>query len=221
MRIDLVASAVDRCRSVVDSVSIGSNSIDLAESIHIHDLRKFLAERDGNGMRIPYGGGDVPVMTPDPLHRCFSSFPKKEKCRTVILSNRGKILSKKLLSDLKKADQVILICSSAQIDQRFINTVSAEEISLGDFTVSFAESALLPFLDALFADQTCSDLLPPDYYSGPRLFQGEKIPKVLQGGNGEKISRWRTANSLERTLSARPETLRNIDPDLFTDFIES
>ena len=204
----------------------------LAE-FHLHQIRDF-----GKGKRrqvddAPYGGGAGLVMMAEILMNAYESVPKGRKCRSFLLSPRGRKFEQRLARELAAdCDQLILIAGHYEgIDQRFMDITGIEELSIGDFVLTGGEPAAAAVADAVVRlvpgvlgneesaarESFTLPLLEHDHYTMPREFGGLKVPKVLFSGDHAKIEAWRRKNALMRTLRNRPDLLGLLPEDFFDD----
>ena len=157
----------------------------------------------------PYGGGPGMVMTPQPLNDCIQKAKKKNKGPVVFLTPQGKRLTQSRVEKFAKLKQMILLCGRYEgIDQRILNTLVDEEISMGDYVLTGGELPALVMVDAI------TRLLPGalgdeksakedsftkklgrkreyPHYTKPAVFQGLEVPEVLRSGNHAAIEKWR------------------------------
>lgn len=215
------------------SVSMMKRAVEkgLAE-YHLHQIRDH-----GKGKRrqvddAPYGGGAGLVMMAEILMNAYESVPKEKRCRSFLLSPRGRRFDQRLARELATHEQLILIAGHYEgIDQRFIDLTGIEELSLGDFVLTGGEPAAAVVADAVVRlipgvlgneesterESFSLPLLEHDHYTMPREFRGLKVPKVLFSGDHAKIEAWRKKSALMRTLRNRPELLALLPENFFDD----
>jgi tRNA (guanine37-N1)-methyltransferase len=192
--------------------------------VHLHSPRDFAA---GNYRRVddrPFGGGPGMVMMAEPLSACLSSILSQRPSLTpvILFSPVGETLSHAMVSRWAASDGAVLICGRYEgLDQRFIDTMVTEQISLGDFVLSGGELAGMAFLDAVArlqpgvlndAQSSAQDsfhedldgLLDCPHYTRPEVWQGQSVPAVLLSGHHERIDRWRREERLRLTARLRP-----------------
>ena len=187
------------------------------------NIRNFSKSRNKKVDDPPYGGGAGMILKPDIMQRALDFSNKKDlriKKKIVFMSPGGKTINSKIVRNLVKFDELIIICGRYEgIDQRFLDHNKIEELSIGDFILSGGEIASIILID------TCVRLIPEvlgnseslrsesfhDYlleysqYTKPSIWKKLKVPEVLLTGNHKKISDWRLKNSLEKTKKIRPE----------------
>lgn len=176
----------------------------------------------------PYGGGAGMVMTPQPIFDCHEKISKtihtnsKEKVRTIYCSPKGKVFNQELAVELAKEDNLIFVCGHYEgIDQRVIDSLVTDEISIGDYVLTGGELPVAVIIDAVarlipgvlgqeesFQEESFySGLLEYPQYTRPYDFRGLTVPSVLSSGNHKEIEKWRRKKSLEITLERRPDLL--------------
>ena len=168
----------------------------------------------------PYGGGAGMVLMPQPYIDAYESVEKLENSITVMLSPQGEPLSEKLVLDLAKYDQIVMLCGHYEgFDERIRDIIKPKEISIGDFVLTGGELPALCLMDAVSRkiegtlgkiesahdDSFSNGLLEYPHYTKPRDFRGYKVPEVLLNGNHKDINEFRLAQQIERTKTRRPD----------------
>ena len=168
----------------------------------------------------PYGGGAGMVLMPQPYIDAYDSVEKLENSITVMLSPQGEPLSEKLVLDLAKYDQIVMLCGHYEgFDERIRDIIKPKEISIGDFVLTGGELPALCLMDAVSRkiegtlgkiesahdDSFSNGLLEYPHYTKPRDFRGYKVPEVLLNGNHKEINEFRLAQQIERTKTRRPD----------------
>ncbi len=168
----------------------------------------------------PYGGGAGMVLMPQPYVDAYNKVEKLENSITVMLSPQGEPLSEKLVLDLAKFDQIIMLCGHYEgFDERIREIIKPKEISIGDFVLTGGELPALCLIDAVSRkiegtlgkiesaneDSFSNGLLEYPHYTRPRDFRGYKVPEVLLNGNHKEINEFRYNEQLKRTQAKRPD----------------
>ena len=198
--------------------AIGSGILD----IHIHDIRDATTDAHRQVDDEPFGGGPGMVMKPEPIFSAVGSLGP-DRGRTILLSPAGRRLDQPLVRELSSERWLILICGRYEgVDERVIEGLPAEEISVGDYVLSGGEVAALVLLEAVtrlvpgvigkeesherdsFGDD---GLLDHPHYTRPREFRGMLVPGVLLSGNHAEIERWREDAALKKTVRNRPDLI--------------
>lgn len=201
--------------------AIASGSIE----VHLHDIRQHTTDPHRTVDDTPYGGGAGMVMKPEPLVDTVEAIPERGKRLRVLLTPQGERLSQKLVSELSKYDQLVLICGRYEgIDERARNIIAEKEISIGDYVISGGELAAMVVIDSITrllpgvlgnADSISEEsfegsLLEYPHFTRPETYRGVKVPDVLRSGNHKLISQWRRQMAIKRTFLRRPELLNNV-----------
>ena len=175
----------------------------------------------------PYGGGAGMVLMAQPYVDAYESVKKQENSITVMLSPQGTPLDDKLVNDLAKYDQIVMLCGHYEgFDERIRDIIKPMEISIGDFVLTGGELPALCLIDAVSRkiegtlgkiesadeDSFSNGLLEYPQYTKPREYRGLKVPEVLLNGNHKEINEFRMQESLKRTKIKRP--------DLYSAYIE-
>ena len=170
----------------------------------------------------PYGGGAGMVLMPQPYVDAYESIEKTENSITIMLSPQGKPLNEKVVLDLAKYDQIIMLCGHYEgFDERIRDIIKPHEVSIGDFVLTGGEIPALCVIDAVSRkiegtlgkiesandDSFADGLLEYPQYTKPREYRGLKVPDVLLNGNHKEISDFRQAERLKRTKERRPDLL--------------
>jgi tRNA (guanine37-N1)-methyltransferase len=190
------------------------------------DLRKFAKDKHKSVDDEPYGGGPGMVMMAEPICLAVKKLKgrgKTPKGHAILLSPHGKPLTQKRVRELAELDTLILICGRYEgIDQRVVDLVVDEEVSLGDFVLSGGELAAMVLVDAVARhvpevlgnedstkDESFAEgLLDYPHYTRPVEYQGLRVPDVLLSGDHKKIAAWRRAQSRFVTALKRPDLFR-------------
>ena len=197
--------------------------------INLINIRDFSKNKHKKVDDTPYGGGAGMVMMPDVVYDAYNSIIAKSKCkekiRTIYMSPQGKKLDQKKVEELSKEKQIIILCGHYEgIDQRVIDEIVDEEISIGDYVLTGGELPAMVLIDSvsryvqgvLKEDSTKEEsfsqgLLEYPQYTRPEVFEGESVPEVLMSGHHENIRKWRRLKSLEITRERRPDLYKYVE----------
>jgi len=170
----------------------------------------------------PYGGGAGMVLMAQPYVDAYESVEKHENSITIMLSPQGEPLNEKVVLDLAKYDQIVMLCGHYEgFDERIRDIIKPREISLGDFVLTGGELPALCVIDAVSRkiegtlgkiesandDSFADGLLEYPQYTKPREYRGFKVPEVLLNGNHKEINEYRQAERIRRTQKRRPDLL--------------
>lgn len=192
--------------------------------INIINIRDFSKDKHKKVDDTPYGGGAGMVIRPDVVYDAYSSI--KDKCAKVIyLSPQGKVLSQEKIEDLSKQKHIVLLCGHYEgIDQRVLDEIVDEEISIGDYVLTGGELPAMVLIDSIsryvdgvlnkesIKEESFSNgLLEYPQYTRPEVFKSKQIPDILKSGHHENIHKWRKNESIKNTYIKRPELLKDIE----------
>ncbi len=196
--------------------AIEKNLID----VHLINIRDFSKDKHKKVDDTPYGGGAGMVMKPDVVYDAYQSV-KDEKAKVIYMSPQGKTLNQKMVEELSKENHLIILCGHYEgIDQRVLDKIVDEEISIGDYVLTGGEIPAMVLIDSVsryvegvlkedsIKEESFSNgLLEYPQYTRPEVFEGMKVPEVLLSGHHENIEKWRKEKSLEMTKKKRPDIL--------------
>ena len=195
-------------------------------SVGCHNIRDFTENKHRKTDDTPYGGGVGMVMSCQPIFDCFDNIkktiPDTERTRVIYMSPRGRVFDHAIARELAEYDNLIFLCGHYEgVDQRVIDTLVDEELSIGDYVVTGGEIPACIVIDAVsrlksgvLASAECyegeshaSGLLEYPQYTKPAVFRGLPVPEVLLSGDHAKIDRWRLERSVELTKERRPDLI--------------
>ena len=193
-------------------------------NVNLINIRDFSKDKHKKVDDTPYGGGAGMVMQPDVVYDAYKSV-KDEKAKVIYMSPQGKKLDQKKVEELSKQEHLILLCGHYEgIDQRVLDKIVDEEISIGDYVLTGGELPAMVLIDSvsryvegvLKDDSTKEEsfsqgLLEYPQYTRPEVFEGQQVPEVLLSGHHENIDKWRRKQSLKITLNKRPDLLEKIE----------
>ena len=225
MRIDILTLFPEMCESVVNSSIIGRAKNANKVEIFCTNIRDFANNKHNKVDDTPYGGGMGMVMAADPIYNAYNSLydaESEEKPYLVYMTPKGKTFTQQKAVELSKKDRVVLLCGHYEgVDERVLERIVDEEISIGDYVLTGGELPALVITDAVcrmlpgvLADDICftdeshfSGLLEYPQYTKPAVWQGLEVPEVLLSGHHANIEKWRREQSLKTTMEKRPEML--------------
>lgn len=191
-------------------------------NINTINIRDFSKNKHKKVDDTPYGGGAGMVIRPDVVYDAYKSI-NNTNAKVIYLSPQGKKLNQEKVKELSKEEHIILLCGHYEgIDQRVLDKIVTEEISIGDYVLTGGEIPAMVLIDAVsrYVDGVISsesteeesfsggNLLEYPQYTRPEVFMEEKVPEVLISGHHENIKKWRRNKSLEITKQKRPELLK-------------
>ena len=193
-------------------------------NINLINIRDFSKDKHKKVDDTPYGGGAGMVLMPDVVYDAYKSV-KDDKAKVIYMSPQGNKLSQDKVEELSKQEHLILLCGHYEgIDQRVIDTIVDEEISIGDYVLTGGELPAMVLIDSvsryiegvLKEDSTKEEsfsngLLEYPQYTRPEVFGSQRVPEVLLSGHHQNIDKWRREQSLKMTLNKRPDLLDKIN----------
>ena len=222
MKFDVLTLFPEMFDSMKESIigrAIDKNLIEI-NAVNIRDFSKNKHKKVDDTV---YGGGAGMLMKPDVVFDSYKSV-KTENSKVIYMSPQGKKLCQKKVEELAHENHLILLCGHYEgIDQRVIDKIVDEEISIGDYVLTGGELAAMVLIDSVsryvdgvlasgskFEESFSNGMLEYPQYTRPEVFEGEKVPDVLLSGHHENIEKWRRLKSLEMTFKKRPDLFENI-----------
>lgn len=192
------------------------------------DIRDFSKDKHRHVDDYPYGGGAGMVMQPQPIYDAYCSFKDKLSANTPVLymSPQGKVFDQSMAEELAKLDDIVILCGHYEgVDERIIEEIVTNEVSIGDFVLTGGELPAMAIIDSVarlidgvlnkeesHMDESFSNgLLEYPQYTRPPVFNGRGIPEVLVSGHHGKVDEWRHEKALERTFKKRPDLLEKAE----------
>lgn len=225
MRIDIMTLFPDMCESVLSESIIGRARKAGIITVNTHNIRDFAGNKHNRVDDAPYGGGKGMVMQAEPIYQCFKSLydEAEPKPHLIYMSPKGKTFKQEDAVRLSKLDRVVILCGHYEgVDQRVLDEIVDEEISVGDYVLTGGELPALTVTDAVcrmipgvLPEEVCfteeshfNGLLEYPQYTRPEVWHGVPVPQVLMSGHHANIAVWRNEKSLEITEKLRPDMLK-------------
>ena len=189
--------------------------------VSVTDIRDYTLDKHNRVDDTPYGGGAGMVMQVQPILDAFRS--EGYGGRVLYMSPRGDMRSGRLARELAQEEEITILCGHYEgVDQRALDALEAQEVSIGDYVLTGGElpamvliDTVARFLEGVLASEESvldesvySGLLEYPQYSKPREYEGMEVPEVLLSGNHKEIARWRWEQSLELTAERRPDMMK-------------
>ena len=207
--------------------SLLKNAIDTGlVQVYLHNIRDWAFDRHGTIDDTPYGGGAGMVMKVDRVVPCVEDVraAASEPGRLILLTPQGRPLKQPLVEEFALEPRILLLCGRYEgFDQRVVDLLHPDEISLGDFVLNGGEVAAMAVIESVIrllpgvlgdADSARFDsfssgnrLLEEPQYTRPREYRGLEVPDILLSGNHGQVDRWRAEQRLRRTQERRPDLL--------------
>jgi tRNA (guanine37-N1)-methyltransferase len=237
MRIDIITLFPEMFRGPFDESiikrAVDSNLI----KICIHNLRDYARDKHGTVDDYPYGGGAGMVLKPEPIFDAVEAVRaivsseegiSGEKVPVILLTPQGRLFIQSTARDLSKHSYIILLCGHYEgVDERVVEHLVNDEISIGDYVLSGGELAAMVVVDAVVRlipgvlgsedsakdDSHVAGLLEYPQYTRPSAWGDWEVPEVLLSGDHAKIAKWRRQQAIGRTLKRRPDLLNKAELD--------
>ena len=194
--------------------------------LHAHNIRDYSLDKHRKTDDTPFGGGVGMIMSCQPIYDCYcalkAQLPQNSKTRVIYMSPKGRMFNHSVACELSQYDNLVFLCGHYEgVDQRIIDEIVDEEISIGDYVVTGGEipaciviDAVSRLVDGVLASSECyegesvaSGILEYPQYTKPRVFMGREVPEVLLSGDHKKIDRWRLEEAVNLTRERRPDLL--------------
>lgn len=224
MKFDVLTLFPEMFEPMKHSIIERASEKDLID-INLINIRDFSKDKHKHVDDTPYGGGAGMLIRPDVVYDAYSSV-SEENAKVIYMSPKGKVLNQNMVKELSKESHLIILCGHYEgIDQRVLDEIIDEEISIGDYVLTGGELPAMVLIDSVsrYVDGVLSNsstveesfsgedkLLEYPEYTRPAEFHGMKVPEVLTSGNHQEIARWRREQSLITTYKKRPELLNEV-----------
>lgn len=224
MHFDILTLFPAMVETVLSESIIGRAQKNGILEVRAHNIRDYSENKHRRVDDTPYGGGRGMLMAAPPVWNCWQAVlagaGEGERIRTIYLSPRGKTFTQEDAGRLSRYDRLILLCGHYEgIDQRAVDAVADEEISIGDYVLTGGElpacilaDSVGRLIDGVLPEAECHEkesfekyLLEYPQYTRPEVFRGEHVPEVLLSGHHENIDKWRLAQAEEVTRQRRPD----------------
>ena len=224
MHIEIATLFPEMCETVLSESIVGRARKAGKLSLHCRQIREYTLDKHRRVDDTPYGGGMGMVMQCEPIYNCYKAVCEElgTKPHTIYMSPKGRIFDQQRAVELSKMDNILIICGHYEgVDQRIIDRIVDEELSIGDYVLTGGElpamvvaDTVARMCDGVLSDEVCftdesiySGLLEYPQYTRPEVWEGEAVPPVLLSGHHKNIEAWRHEQSLKITAERRPDLL--------------
>ena len=222
MKFEIATLFPEMCEAVLSESIIGRARKKGLIDISCRNIREYTNDKHRRVDDMPYGGGMGMVMQAQPIYNCYMSVCNElgKKPHTIYMSPKGTVFTQSKAIELTKYENIFIICGHYEgVDQRILDKIVDEEISIGDYVLTGGELPAIVLVDCVsrmcdgvLSDQLCytdeshfNGLLEYPQYTRPEVWEGEKVPEVLLSGHHKNIGDYRLNKSLEITRELRPD----------------
>lgn len=226
MRIEIATLFPEMCLNVLDESIIGRARKGGKIEVNCRNIRDYTQNKHRKVDDSPFGGGKGMVMQAQPIYDCYKAVCNDFGCvpHTIYMSPKGKPLTQKRVKELSQLSDILIICGHYEgVDQRVLDKIAPEEISIGDYVLTGGELPALVLTDSIA--RLCEGVLPASecfeeeshwnglleypQYTRPEIWEGMPVPEILLSGHHKNIENWRLQQSLELTRRLRPDMLES------------
>lgn len=228
MRIDFLTLFPEMCEAVMSESIIGRARAKGALEVHCHQIRDYTLNKQKQVDDYPYGGGMGMVLFPQPIADCFRAVCEQTGTRPhlVYMSPQGAVLTQQRAKELAQLPNLCILCGHYEgVDERVLDALVDEQISIGDYVLTGGELPGLVLADCVarltpgvLSDEECftdeshySGLLEYPQYTRPAEWEGRAVPEILLSGHHENIRKWRREQAVRRTFLHRPDMLEKAE----------
>lgn len=191
-------------------------------SMNVVNIRDYTLDKHKKVDDYPYGGGAGMLMQAQPVYDAHKAVCEErgKKIRTVYVTPQGSVFNQQMAIDLAKEEDLIILCGHYEgIDERVLEEVVTDYVSIGDYVLTGGELAAMVMVDAIsrmvpgvlsnedsgVTESFYDNLLEYPQYSRPEVWNDKKVPDVLLSGHHKNIEKWRLEQSIKRTKERRPD----------------
>ncbi len=224
MRFDIATLFPEMCEAVLGESIVGRGRRNGHFELYCHNIRDYSADKHRRVDDYPYGGGMGMVMAPQPIYACYEGICAQSgsKPYVIYLSPQGKRLTQKKCHELKEKAHIMLLCGHYEgVDERVLEEIVDEELSIGDYVLTGGELGAMVVVDSVcrllpgvlsgeecFMEESLTDdLLEYPQYTRPPVWKEREVPEVLLSGHHANIVKWRKEQRVIRTKEKRPDLL--------------
>lgn len=224
MNITIATLFPEMCEAVLGESIVGRARKAGKIELNCRQIREYTQDKHRRVDDTPYGGGMGMVMQCEPIYNCYKAVCDEigDKPHTIYMSPKGKIFDQQKAIELAGMENILIICGHYEgVDQRILDKIVDEEISIGDYVLTGGEIPAMAVADAVarmcpgvLSDEVCftdesiySGLLEYPQYTRPEVWENMAVPPVLLSGHHKNIEKWRHEQSLEITAKRRPDLL--------------
>jgi len=228
MQIEIATLFPEMCEAVLSESIIGRARKAGHISVRCWNIRDYTLDKHRRVDDVPYGGGRGMVMQADPIYRCYEAVCRDigTKPYVIYMSPKGKVLEQQRSLELSVMPHIFVLCGHYEgVDQRILDEIVDEEVSIGDYVLTGGELPAMVMMDAISRlvpgvlhneasaefESFQGNLLEHPHYSRPEVWHEKRVPEVLLSGHHANIEKWRREQSVIRTAERRPDLLEKAD----------
>jgi len=222
LRFHVMTLFPDMVNNALSESIIGRAKDKGAVSIEAVNIRDFAFNKHHKVDDYTYGGGAGMLMQAEPVYKCYESIAEslKQKPRVIYVTPQGRTFNQSIAKELSKEEDIVILCGHYEgVDERVLEEIVTDNISIGDFVLTGGELPAMMIIDAvsrlvpgvLHNDESAEyesfedGLLEYPQYSRPEVWHDKKVPDILLSGHHANVEKWRHEISLERTKERRPD----------------
>ena len=232
MRFDIMTLFPEMVMNGLETSIIGRAVKNEILEIEAWNIRDYAFNKHSSVDDYPYGGGAGMLMQAEPVYQTYlairekAALPEGKRPRVIYLSPQGKPFNQKMAEDFAKEDELVLLCGHYEgIDERVLEEIVTDYVSIGDYVLTGGELPAMVMMDSISrmvpgvlnnqesgeTESFAGNLLEYPQYSRPEEWHGKKVPEVLMSGHHANIEKWRREQSIYRTAKRRPDLLKKAD----------
>lgn len=195
-------------------------------SVNAVNIRDYSTDKHRHVDDYPYGGGAGMVMQPGPIYAAYEDLAAKtgKRPRVIYMTPQGQVFNQKIAEELAKEEDLVFLCGHYEgIDERVLERIVTDYLSVGDYVLTGGELPAMVMIDCISRlvpgvlnnevsaefESFHDNLLEYPQYTRPEIFLDQPVPEVLRSGHHKKIEEWRREKAIERTLERRPDLLKD------------
>ncbi len=226
MKIDIATLFPEMCEAYLSESIVGRARNKGIFTVNCHNIRDYTEDKHRRVDDTPYSERQGMLMQAQPIYNCYKAVTQgQEKPHVIYMSPQGKTLTQKKVKELSAMPSIFILCGHYEgVDERVIDKIVDEEISIGDYVLTGGElpalvlvDSVVRMLDGVLSRADCYEdeshyngLLEYPQYTRPEIWDDKQVPEILLSGHHANIKKWRHYKSLENTYFKRPELLENI-----------
>ncbi len=226
MRIDIATLFPEMLENYLSQSVVGRARDKGVFSVKCHNIRDYTLDKHRRVDDTPYSERQGMLMQCEPVYNCFKAVTEGRKPHVIYMSPQGKTLTQQRAKELSQLDDIFILCGHYEgVDERIIEEIVDEEISIGDYVLTGGELPALVLVDCVvrmlegtlskadcYEDEShYNGLLEYPQYTRPEIWHDKKVPEILLSGHHANIQKWRHEQALIATAKKRPELLEKLD----------